>query len=153
MVTDRKEDYLEAIDEVARTKGYAKVVDIARCLNVAPSSVTEMFQKMAEDGYLLYEKYRGVTLTEQGRKVAQETQGRHDTLKAFLTTVLGVEEHLADEDACRIEHQLHPETMERLELFMSFVQEFQETPGWLEPLHHYLKTGKLPPGASDRQDP
>jgi len=142
MVTHRKEDYLEAIDEVARKKGYAKVVDISKSLGIGSSSVTEMFQKMAEEGYIHYEKYRGVTLTEKGKKVAEETQSRQDTLRAFLT-ILGIDEEIANEDACRIEHQVHPLTMERLEKFVSFVQQFDDFPLWLEHFEHYLRTGKI----------
>jgi len=142
MVTGRKEDYLEAIDEVARKKGYAKVIDISKRLGIGSSSVTEMFQKMAEEGYINYEKYRGVTLSEKGKRVAKETQSRHDTLKAFLT-ILGINENIANDDACKIEHHVHPLTMERLEKFVSFVQQFDDFPLWLEHFKHYLRTGKV----------
>ncbi|HID71718.1 MAG TPA: metal-dependent transcriptional regulator [Thermoplasmata archaeon] len=142
MVTKRKEDYLEAIDEVVKKKGFAKVVDISRTLGIGFSSVSEMFQKLAEEGYLIYEKYKGVTLTERGKKVAKETQNRHDTLRSFLV-ILGVDEEVANEDACKIEHVVHRQTMEKLERFVSFVQQFEKFPIWLEYFKHYLKTGEF----------
>ena len=60
------EDYLERIHELIEEKGYARVVDIASSLRVKQASVTSMVQKLAELGYLNYEKYRGLVLTEKG---------------------------------------------------------------------------------------
>ena len=64
------EDYLERIQELMDGKGYARVVDIASSLKVKQASVTSMVQKLAEQGYLNYEKYRGLILTDKGRAVA-----------------------------------------------------------------------------------
>src|ERR1700740_3608135 len=74
------EDYLERIHELIEQKGYARVVDIASSLKVKQASVTSMVQKLAEAGYLNYEKYRGLILTDQGREVARGIQNRHETL-------------------------------------------------------------------------
>src|SRR5262245_50544297 len=65
------EDYLERINELFESKGYARVVDIATNLQVSQPSVTAMVQRMADAGYLKYEKYRGILLTEKGRLVAR----------------------------------------------------------------------------------
>src|SRR6266513_2499442 len=70
MPTQTAEDYLERIHELIDKKGYARVVDIASSLKVKQASVTSMVQKLAEAGYLNYEKYRGLILTDQGRDVA-----------------------------------------------------------------------------------
>src|SRR5207237_1822293 len=78
------EDYLERIHELIEQKGYARVVDIASSLKVKQASVTSMVQKLAEAGYLNYEKYRGLILTEQGREVARNIQTRHETAYRFL---------------------------------------------------------------------
>src|SRR5437016_13534018 len=64
------EDYLERIQELIEEKGYARVVDIASSLQVKQASVTGMVQKLGEMGYLNYEKYRGLILTDKGRAVA-----------------------------------------------------------------------------------
>src|ERR1700759_4619511 len=79
------EDYLERIHELIEKKGYARVVDIASSLKVKQASVTSMVQKLAEAGYLKYEKYRGLILTEQGRQVARTIQSRHETLSRFFS--------------------------------------------------------------------
>src|SRR5207237_8889637 len=79
------EDYLERIHELIEEKGYARVVDIASSLRVKQASVTSMVQKLAEAGYLKYEKYRGLILTEKGRAVARRLRDRHETRSRFFS--------------------------------------------------------------------
>ena len=141
MPSERTEDYLESLAQIIDEKGFAKVKDVAEQLSVSPSSVTEMFQKLREHGYINYEKYRGVTLTEKGLNIAMRTRKRHDTLREFLC-ILGVPESIANEDACRIEHVVNVETMKRLTKFVNFVRDFEESPRWLNHFKHYYATGK-----------
>ena len=70
------EDYLERIHELIEEKGYARVVDIASSLKIKQASVTSMVQKLAEAGYLKYEKYRGLIMTERGVDVARRIRTR-----------------------------------------------------------------------------
>ncbi|MGA1873549.1 MAG: metal-dependent transcriptional regulator [Thermoplasmatota archaeon] len=120
MTTHREEDYLEAILHIVRKKGYARVGDIAKHLNCSAATVTEMFGRLGDRGLVNYEKYGGVTLTEKGEKIGVEVDGRHKLIKSFLQ-MLGVSEEIADEDACEVEHSLHPETLEKLRDFLSEV--------------------------------
>lgn len=136
MVTERTEDYLEAIHSVILQKGYAKVKDIADILNVAPSSVTEMFKKLQKKDLIFYERYSGVTLTEKGKAVAVKTQQKHDTLVQFLQ-IIGVSDDIANQDACRIEHVVDKETMKRLTKFVEFVQQTEQIPQWLQRFKEY----------------
>ncbi|OFV67560.1 MAG: Iron dependent repressor [Candidatus Syntrophoarchaeum caldarius] len=76
-------------------------------------SVTEMVQKLDEDGLLIYEKYKGITLTSDGQKIAKSVSKRHNLLFDLLTT-LGVDEEIANRDACGIEHCLNPESVEAI---------------------------------------
>ena len=142
MVTTRAEEYLESIYEVAEEKGYAKVTDVARLLGVGLSAVTEMFQKLSDEGYINYEKYSGVTLTKKGEKVATELMQKHESLRDFFV-ILGLDEKIADEDACKIEHVVRKETMSRLERFVDFIQR-HENPLWIERFKAYYRTGGLP---------
>jgi len=107
------EDYLETILKIVREKGYARVKDIAKELGVKPASVTEMLNKLSDEGLVNYEKYSGVTLTEEGRERAEEITRIHEMLKKLLL-LIGVPEDIAEEDACRIEHVLHKETVKRI---------------------------------------
>src|ERR671939_1485251 len=75
--TDRMEDYLEVIYELIEQKGYATTVDISKYLNVSSPSVTKMVQRLDESGHLNYEKYRGISLTQQGVLVAKSIRERH----------------------------------------------------------------------------
>lgn len=141
MLRKREEEYIEAIYDVVQEKGYAKVKDIAERLDVGLSSVTEMFQKLDEKGYIDYKKYSGVTLTEKGEDTAVELSKKHEVLKEFFI-IIGLDEELADEDACKIEHVVRRETMERLTKFVDFIQSHEE-PLWLERFKKYYETGDL----------
>ena len=138
MPSERSEDYLEALTTIIEKRGFAKVKDIADELSVSPSSVTEMFQKLKEKGYINYEKYRGVTLTKKGQNIALQTKKRHETLREFLC-ILGIPEDIANEDACRIEHVVNMETMKRLTKFVSFVQDSDKNPRWLDHFKQYYE--------------
>ena len=116
--TDRMEDYLEVIYELILEKGYATTVDISSYLNVSSPSVTKMMQKLDETGYLKYEKYRGIKLTNEGIRIARNIRNRHGLLAEFFM-IIGVDEETANNDAEGIEHHLHPETMKKLEEFIN----------------------------------
>src|SRR5215813_9744083 len=105
------EDYLERIHELIEQKGYARVVDIASSLKVKQASVTSMVQKLAEAGYLEYEKYRGLVLTDKGREVARKIQNRHATLSRFCS-LFGLEAETQRQDIERIGQNLSPATVE-----------------------------------------
>ena len=116
--TERMEDYLEVIYELVQEKGYATTVDISSYLNVSSPSVTKMMQKLDETGYLIYEKYRGIKLTNEGIRIARNIRNRHGLLAEFFM-IIGVDEETANNDAEGIEHHLHPETMKKLEEFIN----------------------------------
>ena len=117
------EDYLEVIYELVEQKGYATTVDISTYLNVSSPSVTKMTQRLDETGYLKYEKYRGIKLTDEGVRIAQNIRNRHGLLAEFFK-MIGVDEESANSDAEGIEHHLHPETIKRLEDFMNVLKKY-----------------------------
>jgi Mn-dependent DtxR family transcriptional regulator len=119
--TTRMEDYLEVIYELIEQKGYATTVDISKYLNVSSPSVTKMVQRLDESGHLNYEKYRGISLTQEGTFVAKSIRERHGLLADFFK-IIGVDEDSANKDAEGIEHHLHPETLKKLEEFVRIVK-------------------------------
>jgi len=129
------EDYLERIYELIEEKGYARVVDIASSLEVKQASVTSMVQKLGELGYLNYEKYRGLVLTEKGREVACRIQRRHGTLSRFFS-LFGVDVETQKKDIEGIEHHLSPATVDVLEDLAQFFEDHQDT------LKQFLKSRK-----------
>lgn len=122
------EDYLERIHALIEEKGYARVVDIASSLQVKQASVTGMVQKLGEMGYLNYEKYRGLILTEKGRTVACNIQKRHETLSRFFS-LLGIDAETQKRDIEGIEHYLSAETVDMLSDLAEF---FEKDPAVLQ---------------------
>ncbi|MFS0672790.1 transcriptional regulator MntR [Ornithinibacillus sp. 179-J 7C1 HS] len=122
MPTPSMEDYIEIIYNLIETKGYARVSDIAETLEVHPSSVTKMVQKLDKDEYLLYEKYRGFVLTEKGKKVGERLVFRHELLENFLE-IIGVEEENIYNDVEGIEHHLSWNSIDRLGDLVKYFKE------------------------------
>ncbi len=85
--TDRMEDYLEVIFELIQQKGYATTIEISKYLNVSSPSVTKMVQRLGESGHLKYEKYRGISLTNEGIRVAESIRERHGLLAEFFKMI------------------------------------------------------------------
>jgi len=129
------EDYLERIHELIEEKGYARVVDIASSLQVKQASVTSMVQKLGELGYLNYEKYRGLVLTEKGKQVARNIQKRHETLSRFFS-LFRLPAETQKRDIEGIEHHLSARTVETLADLARFFEENPDT------LKQFLKSRK-----------
>jgi len=123
--TPSVEDYLERIHDLIQAKGYARAVDIAESLNIQQPSVTKMLQRLHEQGFVLYEKYRGLVMTEQGEKLARSVKFRHETLMRFLNA-LGLSGNQTLTDVEGIEHHCSRETINRLSLFVRFLEDNPE---------------------------
>ena len=119
--TDRMEDYLEVIYELIQQKGYATTADISKYLNVSSPSVTKMVKKLDENRYLVYEKYRGLSLTTEGIHIAKNMQEKHSLFVEFLK-IIGVDDETAHIDAEGIEHHLHLQTIKKLERFIMILK-------------------------------
>lgn len=125
MPTPSMEDYIEKIYSLIENKGYARVSDIADELMVHPSSVTKMVQKLDKDGYLVYEKYRGLILTAKGNKAGKRLLERHTLLESFLRTI-GVKEEHVYEDVEGIEHHLSWNSIDRIGDLLQFFEENED---------------------------
>lgn len=125
MATPSMEDYLERIYTLIEEKGYARVSDIAEALNVHPSSVTKMVQKLDKSEYLIYEKYRGLVLTSKGKKMGKRLVDRHALLEDFLR-VIGVSEDVIYNDVEGIEHHLSWDSITCIEYLVQYLQQNPE---------------------------
>ena len=125
------EDYVELIYILQNKNKRVHTNDMASILKIKPASVTEIFKKLSDGKYINYEKYAGVTLTRKGKEIAKKTKEKHDTLKEFLL-LLGVNENIADEDACNMEHFLHSDTMNMIVRFVENAKKYSDTPFWLK---------------------
>ncbi|WP_416827191.1 transcriptional regulator MntR [Ectobacillus polymachus] len=122
MPTPSMEDYIEQIYLLIEEKGYARVSDIAEALNVHPSSVTKMVQKLDKDEYLVYEKYRGLILTIKGKKIGKRLVYRHELLEQLMR-IIGVEESKIYNDVEGIEHHLSWEAIDRIGDLVQFFED------------------------------
>lgn len=116
------EDYLEAIFRIASEKGVARAKDIADFLNVKGGSVTGALQALSKDDYINYAPYEVITLTDKGTDEAKKIIRKHEILKDFFTDILGAREDLAEDGACKMEHMIPDELVERLISFTEFIQ-------------------------------
>lgn len=124
--TPRVEDYVEVVYELILEKGYARIVDIGAHLNVSSPTATKMVQRLAEDGLVVYERYRGIALTEAGTELAKQVRHRHGIVMDFLR-LLGVDEAAAHRATEGIEHHLEPDV---LECIAQLVQAAKTDPAW-----------------------
>jgi DtxR family Mn-dependent transcriptional regulator len=104
------EEYLEALYTLTLNGEPAGTSAISKRLNIAPASVTEMMQKLAEIGYVNYSPYQGVTLTPEGFRLAQKMTRKHRLLERFLHDVLKIGNDKVHQEACEMEHALSDET-------------------------------------------
>jgi len=117
----RMEDYLKIISELVELKGYATTLDISRYMHVSAPSVTKMLQRLDEGGFLEYEKYHGINLTNKGKQIAEGIRQKHGILLEFFE-ILGVGFDTANKDTEGIEHHLNPKTIKQLRKFITFLK-------------------------------
>jgi DtxR family Mn-dependent transcriptional regulator len=116
-----EETYIETIDALIKKHGYTGVCTLARALNFKPSSVSQMLKKLSVRGFVVHEPYCPVTLTKKGQALADFLKQQQRSLQRFFM-LLDVDEHIAEQDACKIEHILHETTLERLAQYVAFLE-------------------------------
>jgi len=114
MLSEIAEEYLECIYDLTQQGSTARTSDIAAKMKVAPASVTEMVQKLAADQYLVYEKYKGASLTDEGLLIARKIKRKHRLLERFLVDVIGVRHSQSHDEACRLEHVISDESERKI---------------------------------------
>ena len=107
------EDYLEMILRLIEQKGYARSVDIATGLSVSKPSVSVAMKQLREGGYIVMGEGNYITLTESGMEIAKRIYERHKVLTQVLIN-LGVDEQTAEDDACKMEHDISVETFDAI---------------------------------------
>ncbi len=102
--TEAVEDFLKAVYQLERQHSPVATNMIAARLGIRPPSVTEMARKLAAHGLLEYEKYKGLRLTEAGRRIALEVIRHHRLIEMYLTEALGYTWDEVHDEADRLEH-------------------------------------------------
>lgn len=136
-LSESLEDYLESILHITDENGVAWPRDIAKAMKVSNASVTGALRALAEHQLINYAPYVFVTLTPEGEKYAREIMSRHEQIRSFLCDFLGVEAVLANETACKMEHFLPTEIIQKFVRLAAFMK---SSPcggqGWLTNDHH-----------------
>ncbi len=116
------EDYIETIYHIVEEKQVARAKNIADHLGVSRASVTEALRALSSRGLINYTPYEVITMTEEGRKVAEDVIFRHNTLKNFFIEILAIDEQTAEDGACKIEHSAPPEVIQQMINFTKFLE-------------------------------
>ncbi len=112
-IHESAEDYLEAILRLRESKGSVRSVDISLLLGVTKPSVSFAMKRLRENDYIHMDEENLITLTEKGEEIAMRIYDRHKTISTFLMK-LGVDENVAREDACKLEHDISEESFTAL---------------------------------------
>lgn len=115
-IYESAEDYLEAILMIQERKGYVRSIDIAEELQFSKASVSIAMKKLRENGYVSVDHAGKITLLKPGREIAERIYERHKVLTSLFEQ-LGVNHDTAAKDACKVEHDLSPETFNALKRF------------------------------------
>lgn len=118
-ISSSMQDYLETILKLGENENLVRITDIANKLGIAKASVNQTIGKLKETGLIRQQAYGPVELTGQGREMAGKIVQRHNKLRKFLVEVLGVDQQTAERDACLMEHAVSPQTMDKLNDFLS----------------------------------
>jgi len=117
-ITSERQDYLKMVFHLQYTENPVRTTTIARALGVEPASVTGVIKRLAELNLLDYRPYKGVSLTEQGEKIALEIVRSHRLIELFLVESLGYSWDEVHEEAERLEHVVSPRFVERIDRVM-----------------------------------
>lgn len=115
------EDYLETIYLLGKKKKMVRVRDIAKEMSITMPSVTGALKTLEQLELVAHPRYDMVFLTSKGNRLARAVYQRHLVLKSFLIDVLGIDPQIAESDACRMEHAVSSQTLERLVFFMKSI--------------------------------
>lgn len=115
------EDYLETIHHIKSESGEVRSKEVMERLKVTAASVTEAFHNLQEKGLAVYKPYEPIVLTEKGEQLALDIIHRHETLSNFFVEVLKLDEGIADEGACKMEHVISREIVDRMIKYSEYI--------------------------------
>jgi len=112
------EDYLEAILRLQQMNGFVRSVDVANLLHVSKPSVSRAMSILKEDGFITFELANTIKLTAKGETKAEDIYGRHQLLTKFFIAITGVPADQAEENACRVEHDIDADIVAGIQKWM-----------------------------------
>src|SRR5262249_2294574 len=121
-----QEHYLRAIWELRSRRGYARLADLARALDVTPATLSVGLRPLEARRLVAHDEHRFLLLTQAGERIAREVHHRYTVLRSFLHDVLRVPGPTADREACLIEHDVSGGAAERIVDFLRLLEEDRE---------------------------
>ena len=118
MITSGLEDYLEFIYNHILDNNEIKAIDIANHFHVSRASVSEALIRLADLDLIVYEGRKGIRITQKGIEEAKRVVNTHKVLSDFFIKVLGVDEKVADKNACKIEHVIDKELVDKISILI-----------------------------------
>ena len=118
VINESVENYLETIYMLSKKLPVVRSIDIVHELDFKKSSISVAMKNLRTNGYISVNDAGFITLTEAGLKIAETIYERHDVLSRWLIS-LGVDESIATEDACRMEHVISPESFKAIKEYVS----------------------------------
>ena len=118
VITHSAAHHLLAIAELVELRGYARVSDVARYLDITTGSASTNLKSLKQKGLVAEDENRFLVLSSDGKRLAESILGRRHILREFFISVLGVSEAQAEIDACKTEHLLSKETTDRMKGFI-----------------------------------
>ena len=118
VITHSAAHHLLAIQELTESRGYARVTDVARHLDITTGSASTNLKSLKSKGLVEEDENRFLRLSDEGQMLASAIMHRRTVLQSFFTSVLGVDPKTAEIDACKTEHLLSKQTTDRMEKFI-----------------------------------
>lgn len=144
-LSDSLEDYMEAIFHIEVKKHAARAKDIAERLQVSNSSVTGALRLLSDKGLVNYAPYDIITLTPKGKEIAQNVVRRHKALLDFFVKILSIDQLEAEESACKMEHGVSTQILNRIRQFTEFLGTCPpESRTWLESFGAFCESHEYP---------
>jgi DtxR family Mn-dependent transcriptional regulator len=143
-LSESLENYLEIILKLEETNKVARAKEIAEHLDIQRGSVTGGLKALSEKGYINYQPYSYITLTDRGKRIAEDIAYRHRVIKDFLLKVLRIQEEVAEDTACRMEHAIDGQTIERLVCFIEYIFTCPRAgKDWIQSFINFCSTDEL----------
>lgn len=121
-ITHSVAHHLVAIDDLIEEYGYARVSDVARLLEITRGSASITLKRLKQRGLVIEDDRRFLGLSDEGREIARLVKAKKFVMKKLFVELLGVDEHQADVDTCKIEHLISRETAERTTHLLKFLE-------------------------------
>ncbi len=107
------QDYLEAILVLENRNGNVRNIDIAQHMGYSKPSITNAINTLCKGGYVIIDNDKNISLTQYGKEIAKKVYAKHRFFKEYLISI-GVDEKIAEQDACRMEHAISDQSFEKL---------------------------------------